>query len=176
MLRARSALATVFLCSLCLFAVGAPRCSKDLVTQVQALQKTTLKQELLNSSLYTPSITYYQNCPRVAFKCFAEEVNVLIKELEVNGQTVPHSEKVGPLLQTLACGFPDQQQLACQCELLQEKNATEFLSELLRTIEMMNTEFCNKVLSPQARRRNCFQMGPTGQTGPLRCKNKPKCF
>ncbi|XP_054598318.1 interleukin 15, like isoform X3 [Nothobranchius furzeri] len=174
MLRARSALATVFLWSLCLFAVGAARCSKDLVVRVQALRNTTLKQELLNSSLYTPSITYYQQkCPRVAFECFAEELNVLIKELEVNGQTVPRKEKVGPWLRRLACDFPDQQ-LACQCELLQEKNATEFLSGLLRTVEMMNTEFCNTVLSPPDRK--CSQMGPAGQTGPLRCKNQHKCF
>uniref|UniRef100_A0A1A8NDQ6 Interleukin n=1 Tax=Nothobranchius rachovii TaxID=451742 RepID=A0A1A8NDQ6_9TELE len=171
MLRARSALATVFLWSLCLVAVGAARCSKDLGSRVQALRNITLKQELLNSSLYTPSITYYQqNCPRVAFECFAEEVKVLIKELEVNGQKVPG--KVGRMLQTLAREFPDQQRPACQCELLQEKNATEFLSELLRTVEMMNTEFCNKVLSPPDRK--CFQMGPAGRTGPLRCKNQHK--
>uniref|UniRef100_A0A1A7XU87 Interleukin 15, like n=1 Tax=Iconisemion striatum TaxID=60296 RepID=A0A1A7XU87_9TELE len=169
MLRARSALATVFLCSLCLSAVQAARCSKDLVVRVQTLRNITLKQQLLNSNLYTPSIEYYQKCPRLAFKCFAEELSVLIKELDI------HDRIVYPSLLRLACGFPDQPQQTCLCEILPEKNATEFLSDLQRTIEMMNTDFCDKLLSPSDRVKNGSQKGPTGRTGLLRCKNKHKC-
>uniref|UniRef100_A0A3Q3A3W9 Interleukin n=1 Tax=Kryptolebias marmoratus TaxID=37003 RepID=A0A3Q3A3W9_KRYMA len=140
MLRGRSSHESVFVC-VCLFVLltqSSPRkfCSKDFFAQVKALNET-LNQTGLNFSLYTPTIQDYQKCPSVALKCFADELEVLNRELEISGV------KRSPLFKTLQRLEKNEKQSDClRCELLEERSAEIFLQNLQDTVQEINAKNC----------------------------------
>lgn len=141
MLRGRAALASVFLCSVCVLALRQParrsRCSTDLIRRVEVLQQNVTHQEWLDCSLYTPSIADVQNCPRSALTCFAAEVNVLTKELVDSGMKYISKLQISSGLERLAKQSYKTGSACPPCESFMEKNVTMFLKDLLLTLKML---------------------------------------
>ncbi|KAM9359374.1 interleukin 15, like isoform 2-T2 [Symphorus nematophorus] len=142
MLRGKPVLASVHLCFICLLAVmpqpAARRCSLDIVTKVQ----TVFDDAGLNGldcRLYTPPIQHFQKCPSSTMKCFADEIKVLIEEWE----NFPyHHFKLDLKLKILSSKLNQTESECHQCELFTEKTAGEFLNDLLKTLEKMNSVNC----------------------------------
>ncbi|KAM9359376.1 interleukin 15, like isoform 4-T4 [Symphorus nematophorus] len=126
MLRGKPVLASVHLCFICLLAVmpqpAARRCSLDIVTKVQTVfDDAGLK------------------CPSSTMKCFADEIKVLIEEWE----NFPyHHFKLDLKLKILSSKLNQTESECHQCELFTEKTAGEFLNDLLKTLEKMNSVNC----------------------------------
>ncbi|XP_055370147.1 interleukin 15, like [Betta splendens] len=146
MLRGGAALATVFLCSVLVLTKKDPeRCGQDVIIRVRDLIQKAPKLKWLDTRLYTPSTADSQpNCIASNLNCFAAEANVLHKEWEKVGEEM--QDELEKMLQTLATSVnkivsPDSTCL--QCELLQEKNAETFLSELLSTLQSVQSRFCH---------------------------------
>ncbi|KAM9359375.1 interleukin 15, like isoform 3-T3 [Symphorus nematophorus] len=127
MLRGKPVLASVHLCFICLLAVmpqpAARRCSLDIVTKVQTVFD--------DAGL--------QKCPSSTMKCFADEIKVLIEEWE----NFPyHHFKLDLKLKILSSKLNQTESECHQCELFTEKTAGEFLNDLLKTLEKMNSVNC----------------------------------
>lgn len=132
------ALLAVFLGFVCLHAVTQPvvdkRCTKDVLTQVEDLQRNADKQ--ISCRLYTPTSRDFEICPGAALRCFAEELQVLAEEWE---QNLNRNRK---RIQKLASYF-DQTESGCrQCELLEEEDTKTFLQSLSNTLQIMRSQFC----------------------------------
>ncbi|KAM4741992.1 interleukin 15, like isoform 2-T2 [Anableps anableps] len=149
MLRGGSVLASVFLCSACLLVVptqpAAPPkkgpCSKDLVSKVTSLNNS-LSQQMVNFSLYTPTIEDYKKCPSGTFKCFSDELSVLSEELTINGLSSHRAENLSRRLKGLARSLQQLESDCRPCELHQEESAGSFLGVLLKTVHVMNSGNC----------------------------------
>ncbi|XP_020513998.1 interleukin 15, like isoform X1 [Labrus bergylta] len=143
MLTGRRGVACMYLCFFCLLALthqATDNVFRDIVRRVQRFIKN-VPSELLICSLYTPDIYDYQKCPKTTMKCFAKEVKVLIQEWKTVGAAgVP---KLDEKLEDLASELDQTNSECAQCELLNEKNATEFLKSLETTLQMMNNELAN---------------------------------
>lgn len=86
MLRGRLALASVYLCFVCLLGLTlqmpAKPCANDIFAKLEALVGEVHNLEGLNCTLYTPTTEDFKNCPKSILKCLADEVKVLTEELE----------------------------------------------------------------------------------------------
>ncbi|XP_065816866.1 interleukin 15, like isoform X2 [Labrus bergylta] len=127
MLTGRRGVACMYLCFFCLLALthqATDNVFRDIVRRVQRFIKNV------------PS-----KCPKTTMKCFAKEVKVLIQEWKTVGAAgVP---KLDEKLEDLASELDQTNSECAQCELLNEKNATEFLKSLETTLQMMNNELAN---------------------------------
>ncbi|XP_060903248.1 interleukin 15, like isoform X1 [Labrus mixtus] len=143
MLTGRRGVACMYLCFFCLLALThqAPiKTGWDILKRVQRFI-TKVPSELSICSLYTPDIYDYQKCPKTTMECFAKEVKVLIEEWKTVG--APGVPKLDEKLEDLASELDQTNSDCSQCELLNEKNATEFLKILEETLQMMNGEMAN---------------------------------
>lgn len=136
----------VFLWLVCLFTVTLQhdkRCARTLFGQVNKLLKIAPNQ--LSSRLYTPTSQDFESCPGAALRCFAEELDVLIEEWELNPNRNPNRETRSVLslrIQSLASFFSKTESTCRQCELLTVENAETFLGNLSMILQDMNSQFC----------------------------------
>ncbi|XP_035813818.1 interleukin 15, like isoform X2 [Amphiprion ocellaris] len=137
----------VFLGFFCLLAVTQQdvdkRCTKGVLWQVEALQRKADTQ--ISCRLYTPTSRDFEICPGAALRCFAEELQVLAEEWELNpnlNRNRKARSKFNLRIQKLASYF-DQTEPGCrQCELLKEEDAKTFLQSLNDTLQIMRSQFC----------------------------------
>ncbi|KAL6104934.1 uncharacterized protein ACO6RY_06568 [Pungitius sinensis] len=151
MLGGRSALASVFLCFVCLLGSTPPAagiCTTDLPKQVKSMIRIAPDLNHLGCRLYTQTATDFQNCAVSSLRCFSAEMKVLIKEWNLaknQNVRIPRNGLVKGL-QRLADRFSlvkNATTSEChQCELLQQKDAEEFLGELEGTLEKINSGPC----------------------------------
>ncbi|XP_070685786.1 interleukin 15, like isoform X3 [Pempheris klunzingeri] len=145
MLRRRLALASVYLCLVCMLAptpqpIAANLCTKDIIKKVQTLIGKAPKL-WLDCRLYTPSPEdYEQNCPSSTMKCFADELKVLIQEWETIGAI--HGFRFNTKVEKLASLLNQTKPECLRCELLKEETAETFLKGLHLTLQMMNFVHC----------------------------------
>ncbi|KAM4565942.1 interleukin 15, like isoform 2-T2 [Odontesthes bonariensis] len=143
MLRGGSAPVSVLVFSVCLLTVtlqaaSRRRCSQDIILRVRLLNNATAETPM-DCTLYTPTIQDYENCPITTLKCYAAEIKVLTEELALSG--LKHFLNLNVKLEKLATLF--KQESGCrQCEVLTEKNATTFLTNLLWTLKTVNAQYC----------------------------------
>ncbi|XP_059187887.1 interleukin 15, like isoform X8 [Centropristis striata] len=127
LLRGRIAVASAYLCFVCLLAVVSQPvsrpCSKDIIKRVKSL----IEKE--------PQL----NCPRSTLKCFADELQVLIEEWDLHRLK---KLKLNTRVENLALTLNQTDPECLQCELLKEENAKKFLQSLQETIEMANLRGC----------------------------------
>ncbi|XP_033182207.1 interleukin 15, like isoform X2 [Anabas testudineus] len=147
MLRGTPALASVFLCFVCVFSQKSHQatnlCIRDMITRVTELIKQAPQLNQLDSTLYTPTLTDYKNCPRAALKCFAAEVKVFIDEWELlYKQKVQKSFRLEKMIDRLAARLPQGESDCLQCESLKEENVENFLTELRLILQHINSQFC----------------------------------
>ncbi|KAM4589164.1 interleukin 15, like [Fundulus diaphanus] len=156
MLRDSSALASVFLWSVCLLVaptqLAAPsrkgRCSKDLHQQVETLRNETLNQTLVNFTLYTPTqVDIKLKCFTTTLTCFADELKVLSEELKISGLSSDRAEHLSGKLRLLTRPrrkkAPQLESGCHQCEFYEEKSAKDFFAALLNTLQNMNSVNCD---------------------------------
>ncbi|KAM3616122.1 uncharacterized protein V6R79_012662 [Siganus canaliculatus] len=120
--------------------VAASVCTKDVVRNVQALMSNSYLKEL-DCRLYTPAVTKsQQKCHSSIMRCFAVEIKVLLEEWD----GVPgHGLWLDKKLNRLADQLNTTSESGClQCELFREENATVFLKDLIRTLELVNSAEC----------------------------------
>ncbi|XP_041851171.1 interleukin 15, like [Melanotaenia boesemani] len=148
MLSGRSALASVFLCSVCLVVLpqqpaGKIRCSRDLFKQVDTIKKIVTDKDWLDCKLYSPTVQDVKhNCSSSTLRCFAAEMNVLTMELVDSGLKYDLRMKISRGLERLA-KLLEQTESACrQCEFFTEKNATMFLEDLVLTLKAIYEKHC----------------------------------
>ncbi|XP_062416953.1 interleukin 15, like isoform X2 [Pungitius pungitius] len=150
MLGGRSALASVFLCFVCLLGPTPPAagiCTTDLPKQVKSMIRIAPQLNHLGCRLYTQTATDFQNCAVSSLRCFSAEMKVLIEEWNLAKMHVriPRNGLVKGL-QRLADRFSLVQNVTTsecrRCELLQQKDAEEFLGELEGTLEKINSGPC----------------------------------
>ncbi|XP_059187880.1 interleukin 15, like isoform X2 [Centropristis striata] len=159
LLRGRIAVASAYLCFVCLLAVVSQPvsrpCSKDIIKRVKSLiEKEPQLRELnctlytptaedfrrwLDCRLYTPTVEDFRNCPRSTLKCFADELQVLIEEWDLHRLK---KLKLNTRVENLALTLNQTDPECLQCELLKEENAKKFLQSLQETIEMANLRGC----------------------------------
>ncbi|XP_036942077.1 interleukin 15, like isoform X1 [Acanthopagrus latus] len=142
MLTGSLALASVHLCLACLLVLPSQSklCSKDVFSTVHILLQSDPNSTCSGCRLYTPSIEdYKQRCPRSTMMCFANESKVLIEEWDdYRGPRL--DRKLGKLAQWLK-----QPESECrQCEFQKEETAGKFLADLLKTLQMMNSQHCTR--------------------------------
>ncbi|XP_049923437.1 interleukin 15, like isoform X1 [Epinephelus moara] len=148
MLRGRLALASVYLCFVCLLGLTlqlpAKPCANDIFAKLEALVGEVHNLEGLNCTLYTPTTEdFKQNCPKSTLKCLAEEVKVLTEELEAFNVPGMHEFPLIKNLRRLAARIKKTESNCPRCELLIEKEAKLFLKDLHTILEMMNFSNCN---------------------------------
>ncbi|XP_062274623.1 interleukin 15, like [Scomber scombrus] len=142
--RMRPALGTVLLCFICLPTLTPQQssltpCSQEGIIHVNNLLNSTLNMNRLGCKLYTPTVIDYENCPRDTLKCFADEVKVIILELN----TVPEvTRRLYSILNSLSKRFNESKSACPQCECHKEEKAEIFLRNLLKTLQRMNNEHC----------------------------------
>ncbi|XP_043976703.1 interleukin 15, like [Gambusia affinis] len=145
MLRGGPALATVFLCSVCLLAAPIQSrqkelCSLDRIKKVMSLNKALPTQ--MDVSLYTPSVKdYQQKCPSAAMSCFADELSVLCEEMKVSGLSCTQQRLILSL-RKLAEKLNKSESRCRQCELHPEESPKVFLGVLLEVLQQINAENC----------------------------------
>ncbi|KAM8905489.1 interleukin 15, like [Spinachia spinachia] len=152
MLRVRSAIASVFLGFVYLLGptpLAAGICTKDLLRQVKSMIKISPQLKHSGCRLYTQNATdFQQSCTVSTLRCFSTEMEVLVTEWKlanIHNVTIPPC-RLGRGLQQLANRFSllkNTTTAECrQCELLQQKEAEEFLQELKGTLEKINSNSC----------------------------------
>ncbi|XP_059187883.1 interleukin 15, like isoform X4 [Centropristis striata] len=144
LLRGRIAVASAYLCFVCLLAVVSQPvsrpCSKDIIKRVKSLIEKEPQLRWLDCRLYTPTVEdFRQNCPRSTLKCFADELQVLIEEWDLHRLK---KLKLNTRVENLALTLNQTDPECLQCELLKEENAKKFLQSLQETIEMANLRGC----------------------------------
>uniref|UniRef100_A0A087XZ73 Interleukin n=2 Tax=Poecilia TaxID=8080 RepID=A0A087XZ73_POEFO len=144
MLRGGPALATVFLCSVCLLAAPTPSrrnklCSLGRIDKVKSLNDSLPTQ--MDLSLYTPSVEDYKKCPTAALSCFADELSVLCEEMMVSSLNCTEP-KLSQSLRKLAKKFKKSESDCRLCELHLEKSPKDFLIVLLNVLQWINSENC----------------------------------
>ncbi|XP_060903250.1 interleukin 15, like isoform X2 [Labrus mixtus] len=127
MLTGRRGVACMYLCFFCLLALTHQAPIKTGWDILKRVQRFITK---------VPS-----KCPKTTMECFAKEVKVLIEEWKTVG--APGVPKLDEKLEDLASELDQTNSDCSQCELLNEKNATEFLKILEETLQMMNGEMAN---------------------------------
>ncbi|XP_061918099.1 interleukin 15, like [Entelurus aequoreus] len=134
MLRPRSALMGMVLCVACL--MEGQILSPDLVQDVEYLMKEdpTL---CAGCMLYTPTWRDYQRCPVTTLECFSAEVKVLLQEWK-NVHKPGLARGLKNFADSLPTQSPQREPDCWQCELHQEKDAKEFLSQLSKTLQYIN--------------------------------------
>ncbi|XP_040019953.2 interleukin 15, like isoform X1 [Gasterosteus aculeatus] len=150
MLGGRSALASVFLCFVCLLGPTPPAagiCTTDLPRQVKYMIKIAPRLNHLGCRLYTQTATdFQQNCIVSTLKCFSAEMDVLINEWKLANVKIPQKKTLVSGLKRLADRFSLAKNTTTsecrQCERLQQKDAEEFLRELEGTLEKINSAPC----------------------------------
>uniref|UniRef100_A0AAQ4NXF8 Uncharacterized protein n=1 Tax=Gasterosteus aculeatus aculeatus TaxID=481459 RepID=A0AAQ4NXF8_GASAC len=109
MLGGRSALASVFLCFVCLLGPTPPAagiCTTDLPKQVKSMIKIAPRLNHLGSRLYTQTATdFQQNCIVSTLKCFSAEMDVLINEWKLANVKIPQKKTLVSGLKRLADRF-----------------------------------------------------------------------
>ncbi|XP_059187885.1 interleukin 15, like isoform X6 [Centropristis striata] len=143
LLRGRIAVASAYLCFVCLLAVVSQPvsrpCSKDIIKRVKSLIEKEPQLRWLDCRLYTPTVEDFRNCPRSTLKCFADELQVLIEEWDLHRLK---KLKLNTRVENLALTLNQTDPECLQCELLKEENAKKFLQSLQETIEMANLRGC----------------------------------
>uniref|UniRef100_A0A3B5AK64 Interleukin n=1 Tax=Stegastes partitus TaxID=144197 RepID=A0A3B5AK64_9TELE len=141
MLRGIPALLSVLLWFVCQPAVTPQhvdiRCSRDIFKRVSELLIKAPSQ--ISLRLYTPTSRDFEICPGAALRCFAEELNVLAEEWELNWT---RRNKLSSRILKQASLFNQAESECRQCELLKEENAETFLRNLTNTLQNMNAQFC----------------------------------
>lgn len=146
MLRGRIALASVYLCFVCLLGLtpqlAAKLCIDDIFVKLETLIGKVHNLEGLNCTLYTPTTDDYLNCPKSTLKCFANEVKVLTEELEAVNVHGMYNFPLIKGLQKLAVRIKKKESDCRRCEVLIEKEAKLFLDDLKTILQMTNFKYC----------------------------------
>ncbi|XP_054459451.1 interleukin-15-like isoform X2 [Anoplopoma fimbria] len=147
MLRGRLSPASLYLCLVCLLGLptqpaAKPCRTEDLLTRLnKTIINTTLQD--LTSRLYTPTREDFQKCPRSTLRCLSAEIHVLFEEWKTITVQAPGELRMKSMLEKLQLYFSEKEPMCRKCELLQEKNAEEFLKQLHEIIQMANM-ICSK--------------------------------
>nr|XP_057935643.1 interleukin 15, like isoform X2 [Doryrhamphus excisus] len=110
--------------------------SRDVIKQVEILMEKDSLTMCAGCKLYTPNLGDYKRCPITTLNCFSAEVKVLLMEWEVRPK--PPLERG---LKFLAAELPPQTESeSCQCELHKEEDAKDFLSQLNKMLQAINSD------------------------------------
>ncbi|KAL0972823.1 hypothetical protein UPYG_G00195190 [Umbra pygmaea] len=122
----------------------------EMISDLRKISKDK-KMVSLDSRLYTPTASDYQNCSRSTLECFSKEVDVLFSES--NDPVDKSYSRLSLKLKQLAFKVQNKDKTCPHCEVYEEQPPKVFISTLTKIVQELNNSKSQNQGSKRKRER-----------------------